>query len=66
MSEKFRELLKKKDIHGEQLGRRVGVGRSSVSSWVRGKSKPTLAVIPKIAKALDVSIEEIMSCFVEV
>ena len=62
----FRELLKQKDLHGVQLARRIGCERSLVSCWVTGKSRPTLDMIPKIAKVLDVSIEDIVKCFVEV
>ena len=65
-NEKFRSLLKEKDLHGAQLARKLGVDRRMVSFWVRGELIPRTIMIPKIAKALDVSIEEIMSCFVEV
>ncbi|MBQ8428603.1 MAG: helix-turn-helix transcriptional regulator [Clostridia bacterium] len=62
----FKKLLKEKDIHGTQLARKIGCERSLVSCWVRGKCRPTLDMIPKIAKALDVTIEDIVKCFVEV
>ena len=62
----FKELLKSKDIHGAQLARRVGCDRALVSCWMTGKSRPKLDMLPKIAKALDVSIEDVLSCFLEV
>ena len=62
---KFRELLKKKDIHGAQLARRVGCDRSLVSCWVRGTAKPTIDRIPKIAEVLGVTTDEVIACFVK-
>ena len=68
MAEKktFGDLLKEKDIHGAQLARRLGVDRSLVSCWVRGKTRPTLDMIPNIAKVLNLTVEETLSYFVEV
>ncbi len=62
----FKELLEKKDIHGAQLARRVGCDRSLVSCWVTGKTRPSLDMLPKIAKVLGVTIEEVLGCFTEI
>lgn len=59
----FKDLLREKDITGAQLGRRIGVSRALVSAWMRGTSVPRTLQIPKIAKALDVSVEEVIKCF---
>ena len=59
----FKELLKKNDIHGAQLARKLGCERSLVSCWVTGKTRPTLDMIPKIAEILNVSVEELINIF---
>ena len=60
----FKELLKEVDMSGAQLARRVGVSRSAVSSWVIGKTSPNFDKIYAIAKALGVSVERVIQCFV--
>lgn len=59
----FKELLKKKDLHGAQLARRLGYNRTIVSAWVKGRSKPGITIVPKIAEVLGVSVEEVVACF---
>lgn len=68
MAEKktFRDLLKERDMHGAQLARRLGVDRAAVSCWVTGKNRPALDMIPKIAKELNLEIEDVVKLFVEV
>ena len=61
---KLKELLKKKDMHGAQLARRLGVSRSLVSYWIKGNARPSLDMIPKIAKALDLTTEETLNIFI--
>ena len=62
---KFKELLKEVDLNGAQLARRIGVSTEAVSQWVRGAAYPNLDRVPEIAKALGVSVERVLSCFVE-
>ena len=61
----FRELLEEKDMHGAQLARRLGISTAAVSKWCMGEAAPNYNKLPEIAKALDVSIERIVTCFVE-
>ena len=60
-----KELLKSKDLHGAQLARRLGYNRTIVSAWVKGRSKPGIDVVPKIAEILDVSVAEVVACFTD-
>ncbi|MBQ7912942.1 MAG: helix-turn-helix transcriptional regulator [Clostridia bacterium] len=62
---KFKELLKEKDFNGSQIARRLGLSRTAVSSWVRGKSAPSYTHLVKMAKILDVSLETLVRCFAE-
>ena len=61
----FKDLLKKKDITGAQLSRRLGKTTSAVSKWVVGKSEPSLSDVKKIATILNVTTDDILDCFVE-
>lgn len=61
----FRELLEEKDMHGAQLARRLGISTAAVSKWCMGEAAPNYNKLPEIAKALDVSIERIVTCFLE-
>ena len=63
--ETFRDLLEEKDMHGAQLARHLGISTAAVSKWCIGDAAPNYSKLPEIAKALDVSIERIVSCFVE-
>ena len=63
--ETFRDLLEEKDMHGAQLARRLGISTAAVSKWCVGEAAPNYNKLPEIAKVLDVSIERIVSCFVE-
>ena len=65
-SKTFGELLKERDMHGAQLARQLDVDRSLVSCWVTGKTRPTIDMIPKIAKVFDLTVEEVLKFFVEV
>ena len=57
----FRELLKQKDIHGAQLARKLGVDRSVVSNWVRGKNFPRPIYLTKIAEILGISLTDLLN-----
>lgn len=62
---KLRELLKAKDIHGAQLARKVGVERCTVSRWERGEMLPRLGLLKPIAKALDITTDELIDILLE-
>ena len=64
-NEMFRALLEERDIHGAQLARRLGISTAAVSKWCVGEAAPNYDKLPEIAKALDVSIEKVVMCFVE-
>ena len=47
-------------ISASEIARRIGVERSTVSSWKNGKSEPSIDMIHKLAEALDVSPAELL------
>lgn len=46
-------------MNQEELAARVLVDRATVSNWERGASKPCRKYIPIIARALEVTVEEL-------
>lgn len=61
---KFKELLKEVDMNGAQLARRLGLTTAAVSKWCREEAAPNYDKLPEIAKALNVSLDRVISCFV--
>ena len=60
----FKELLKECDMHGAQLARRIGVTRAAVGKWMSGDAAPNYSKLPEIAKALNVSVDRVVQCFI--
>jgi len=56
-----RLLRKQLKISQEKLAFRTGLHRTYVSGIERGERNPTILIIAKIAKALDVNPQELMS-----
>lgn len=62
---KFKELLKEVDMNASQLARRLGITGAAVSKWCLGEASPPCSKMNDIAKALNVSVERVLECFVE-
>lgn len=54
------DLRLKRNLTQEDLARKVGVTRQAISKWERGDGMPDLYNVSQLAKALDVSIDELM------
>jgi ribosome-binding protein aMBF1 (putative translation factor) len=59
---RVREIRERKDISQEKLGELAGLHRTYVSSLERGKRNVSLVNIEKLAKALDVTMGELITC----
>ena len=59
IGENIRKYRKARGMSQEQLSFEVGVKRAVISKYENGFIAPSLAMIEKIAKALDVTISEI-------
>lgn len=57
----IRNLREKRGLTQAQLGERIGVGSKAVSKWETGKGLPDISLIDPLAKALGVSVIELMS-----
>lgn len=57
--ENLRGALAKRKMSQRALARKLGLNESNVCLWVRGKSFPRADQLPRIADALDVSLDEL-------
>lgn len=55
----LRKLRKDKHLTQEQLARAVKIDRTTISSYERGLSEPTMTVLQNIANVFDVKVEEL-------
>ena len=60
LGDNIRRIRLAKEMTQGDLCRKLGVDRGYMSNVESGKKNPTLSTIERIAKALDVSIEELM------
>jgi transcriptional regulator with XRE-family HTH domain len=56
--EMIRRCRREKGLSQEELGSLVSVGKNAVGAWEAGRSRPDVASVPIICKALDLSMEE--------
>ena len=56
----IRRIRLEKVLSQADLWRKLGVDRAYMSNLEHGKKNPTLSTIEKIAKALEVKLEELM------
>ena len=54
----IRRQRRHKKMSQEELGTLVRVGKNAVGAWEAGRSRPDVASVPIICKALDLSMEE--------
>jgi transcriptional regulator with XRE-family HTH domain len=59
---RVREIREKKEISQEKLGELAGMHRTYVSSLERGKRNVSLVNLEKLAKALGVTMAELVTC----
>ncbi|MBQ3835062.1 MAG: helix-turn-helix domain-containing protein [Elusimicrobia bacterium] len=59
--EKLYYLLGKKNLTQADLARKINQKTSAIARWVTGKYKPSSKNMNRIAEALNVSIEELIS-----
>lgn len=56
---KIVELRRAKDISQEKLASLSGIDRSHIGFIEQGRRRPTLSTINKIAKALEINLEDL-------
>ena len=60
LGDNLKKIRTKKNITQVQIAKTLGVDRSFVSNIENGKTNPTLSTIASLAKALGVSINELL------
>ena len=60
MYSKFEELLKENGVTAYEVAKATGIPNSSFSDWKRGKSKPKIKKLKKIAEYFQIPITEII------
>ena len=59
-SERFRDVLRDKNISQVDLAYKIGMSQSVLSNYCTGKREPTLDVLFSICKALGVSADYLL------
>lgn len=59
MRTRIKEFRARKDMTQEQLAEHVGVRRETIVFMEKGKYNPSLRLAHKVAKALDITIDEL-------
>lgn len=54
---KIRELREEKNLTQGQLAEKLGVVAHNVGDWERGKCEPSINMLIKIARALEISVD---------
>ncbi len=57
---KLSEILKQRGIKQTWVAEKLGVSKQAVNNWVNGKHIPQSKYILKLAKLLEISIEELI------
>lgn len=60
LGKNLKRIRTKKSISQGDIARKLGVDRGFVSNIENGKTNPTLATIAKLAKAIEVTTDELL------
>lgn len=58
----LQEIRTKKNISIRKLSVMTGIARSYIMRIEKGKANPTLSVLCKLCKALEVNLSDLVSC----
>lgn len=62
----LREVLSHSGMTQMQIAKKLDVSQQLISCWVNGQCTPTPKMVARIAKVLDITVEEVLNCFEEV
>ena len=57
---RLKAVLAEKNIQSKWISEQLGVSRATVSKWVNNTSQPSLEMIDKLAKLLDIDYTELL------
>lgn len=58
--ERLRELRKKRGLTQNELAKLLDVGRTTVTLWEKGVNNPRIEVLPKLARVLHCSVDDLL------
>ena len=61
----LRQLIEKSKKTQAEIAQTLGVHQTLISLWVRGKCRPPITIISKLADTLGCSVDDVVSCFDE-
>ena len=59
-AERIKELMKKNNINGPEIGSRFGITKQAVSRWTCGKSVPDSKILDGLASLFEVSTDYLL------
>ncbi len=59
----FEDLRRKAGFTQKELALRLNVKQNTISNWENGKAKPDIITARKLSEILNVSTDEIVTCF---
>lgn len=60
-TKRLRELRERKGLTQEELAKLLNVGRTTVTLWEMGINKPRADTLPKVARALRCTVDDLLS-----
>lgn len=60
---KLGRMLKERDMTQREFATLIEMSESNVSYWIKGRHLPEMWVIPKVAKALKLPVEDVFKLF---
>ncbi|MBQ7884825.1 MAG: helix-turn-helix transcriptional regulator [Clostridia bacterium] len=61
----FKDLRRGKKVGQKQISNELHCHQSLISKWENGICQPSIGILPKIAKILNCSVEEVVLSFCE-
>lgn len=58
---KFKAARESRGLSQQDLAQALGVDQSTVCLWETGKTKPRAKLLPKVARLLDCTIDELLA-----
>ncbi|MCR5753188.1 MAG: helix-turn-helix domain-containing protein [Acetatifactor sp.] len=62
IGEFMQQLRKQKNLTQRELAERIGVSDKTISKWETGNSIPDTSMLMSLCSALDISVNELLSC----
>lgn len=57
---KIKEAIKKSGLSIRLISQKSGISESTIFSWLSGSRNPSLTMLTKLAKALNVDVKELI------